>query len=83
MVADIPTANHETSRGCQGSRRKVSHAAPNTRIASAIPLLICSFQSGKLLMGMPGGYFGVRRTESNRPQDPPTVPSSCCFHNSS
>src|SRR6516164_1507911 len=79
VVADIPTASQEASRGCQGLRRNASHAEPNTRIASTIPLPMANFQDGKLVMGMPGGYFSERCTESNNPQYPPTVPSSWRF----
>jgi hypothetical protein len=80
VVADVATANHETNPVSLGLRRRVNHAAPKIRIASAIPLRICSFQSGKLLIGTPGGYFSVRGTEWNKPQDPPTVPSISRFH---
>ena len=46
MVADIPTAIQEASRGVQGLRLNVSPAAANTRMANAMPLAICSFQNG-------------------------------------
>ena len=72
----MPTAIQDVSRGFQGRRRKVSQAAPNMKALNAIPLPICSFQNGKLLMASPGGYFTARCTESIRPQYPPTVPSS-------
>ena len=67
VVADVPTAIHEISRGCHGRRRSVSHPARKTNKLSAMPQPICSFQYVKLLMASPGGYFTALCTASNKP----------------
>jgi len=46
----MPTAIQDASRGVHGRRRSVSQATPNTKTLNPIPLPICSFQNGKLLM---------------------------------
>ena len=68
VVAEIPTAIQDASRGVHGRRRNVGQAAPNTNRLKAMPQPICSFQNGKLVMASPGGYFTARLTESSRPQ---------------
>jgi hypothetical protein len=79
VAAQMATAIQDVSRGIHGLRRKVSTAAPNTSTLKPMPLPICHFQSGKLLMASLGGYFKARCTESSKPQYPPTVPSSWRF----
>ena len=68
VVAEIATAIQDDSRGVQGRRRSVSQAARNTMQAQHHAAAHLHFQSGKLLIGSPGGYFSARCTESNRPQ---------------
>jgi len=50
-------ANHETNGGRQGLRRKVSHAAPNTRIASAISDAHLQLPERKIANGDAGRIF--------------------------
>jgi len=56
VVADVRLQTMRRAGAGPGLAAQGQPCAPNSQMPSAIPPAICSFQSGKLLMGMPGGY---------------------------
>src|ERR1700688_1729053 len=73
------TPSQRPGGGTDAVRLAAAPATPNTKAASSAPPAACQRQPGWFDTGAPQVNLGVRAAASNRPQWPPTVPSSRRF----